>query len=90
MRTAITRTLFAMLGVLVALSGTAQGQEISGFSTIGIINVCSGLGCTRSGSPKTETAKVSAYVETEEDYTASLYYDVTSVSAAYLAAVQHH
>lgn len=88
MRTAITRTLFAMIGVLMALSG-AQGQEISGFSSIGLVSTCTGGGftggCTnpRKGASLTYTAGVSAYVDTEEDYTASLYYDVSSVSAAY-------
>lgn len=85
MKNAITRTLFVMLGVIMALSGTAQGQEISGFSTVDGIDKCTGLGCTRPSLPRTYYAEMSATIETEEDYTASLYYDVSSVSAAYFS-----
>lgn len=59
----------------------APAQEISGYSTVGTVNVCTGwFGC---GFNKTYQAEVSAYVDTEEDYTASLYYDVSSDSALY-------
>lgn len=86
MRTAITRTLFAMLGVLMALSGAARAQEISGFSTMEIVYVCQfPQGCFRDMAQKW-ALNAEAYIDTEEDYTASLYYDVSSVSAAYYAA----
>lgn len=74
MRTTITCILFAMLGVLTTLS-SAQAQEISGFSTMSAVNVCTGLGCTRRGGSKTYVLQESAYVDTEEDYTAALYYN---------------
>lgn len=84
MRTAISRTLLAMIGALMAFSG-AQAQEISGLSTMAAVNVCSGLGCTINGRAKTYILQEVAYVDTEEDYTASLYYDVSSDSAMFFS-----
>lgn len=82
MRTAIVCILLAMIAIL-ADTHRSQAQEISGFSSVGAVSVCTGLGCTRKTGFRTYNVEEQAYVDTEEDYTASLYYDVTSTSAMY-------
>ncbi|GEM_PF-4907028 len=87
----IVRVSYILLFLLVAMGG-AHAQEIWGMSTLSFatvkvsptpqhgFNPC-GHGSCWPGY--TLWREISAYADTEEDYTASLYYDVTSSSAIY-------
>ena len=77
--------------VVLSIIGKAQAQQISGFSTVGVVYQCFNPRpllripiCPRQYLKPV----VSAYEDTQEDYTAALYYNVQSTSALYNAGSQ--
>ncbi len=76
MRTCLYYILFALAAV------SASAQSITGYSTvsIGVMGqFCNRVGCP----PPVLTPILNVYTDTEEDYTAALYYDVENTTAIY-------
>ena len=66
--------LCLLIATLLCIGSIAEAQEISGISSIGYV---------RQYFAGRYSLVLQAYADTEEDYTASLYYDVQSTSASY-------
>jgi hypothetical protein len=86
MKISSLRVAFIAISLFLSIY-EARAQQISGISTLSFVSKCT-RNC--SGPPRVPPVtplfvrEVQAYADTEEDYTASLYYDVQSTSAGYL------
>jgi len=89
-KTVLKLSIFLVILLPLGYSRLAA-EEVSGISTLSYVtkcispvNECKGQGPVLHNPPTIEYQRlVEAYMDTEEDYTASLYYDVTSASASY-------
>ena len=98
MRVVDVSVVIALLVTLCTNAKPSHAQEISGFSTISVGRYSTGGSQTAPPSTEKEFGtpavitnsklEVAAYIDTQEDYTAQMYYDVQSASSVFQGGSQ--